>query len=92
MNTLTDVTMPHRSKPLNIQIQWLIGMLVAIAILAIFLGLLRLRRNQLPVDVAELQMRADSPCMVQAIDQGTQGGRQAITYAQLDALRTRCGD
>jgi hypothetical protein len=70
----------------------MIGILVAIAILAIFLGLLHLRRNHLPVDAAELQMRADSPCMVQAIERGTRGWRQAITYAQLDTLRASCGE
>ncbi|SBP89711.1 conserved hypothetical protein [Thiomonas delicata] len=43
------------------------------------------------MDAAELQMSANSACMAQAIHQATEGGR-AITYAQLDALKARCGE
>ena len=78
-------------KQRNVHIQGLIGIFAAILILLLFLGLLRLRRNHLPVDAAELQMSADSACMAQAIHQATAGGR-AITYAQLDALKARCGE
>jgi hypothetical protein len=36
-------------------------------------------------------MGADSACMAQAIHQATAGSR-VITYAQLHALKARCGD
>ncbi|MDE2252786.1 MAG: hypothetical protein KGL42_00705 [Betaproteobacteria bacterium] len=77
-------------KPLNVQLQGLIGILVGILALVIVLGLLRWRRDGLPVDPAELQMSASSPCMVQAINAATAGGKP-ITYSQLDTLKARCG-
>lgn len=78
-------------KPINVQLQGLIGIGVGILILALILGLLRLRRDGLPVDPSELQMSASTPCMQQAIGAATAGGK-AITYAQLDKLKTQCGE
>ena len=78
-------------KPLNVQLQGLIGIGVGVLVLALILGLLRLRRDSLPVDAAELQMSASTPCMQQAITKATAGGKP-ITYSQLDTLKTRCGE
>ena len=78
-------------KSPNVQLQGLIGIGVGILVLALILGLLRLRRDSLPVDVAELQMSASTPCMQQAIAKATVGGKP-ITYSQLDSLKTRCGE
>ncbi len=77
-------------KPLNVQWQGLIGIGVGILVLAIILGLLRWRRDGLPVDPAELQMSATTPCMVQAINAAAVAGR-SITYSQLDKLKSKCG-
>ena len=76
-------------KPLNVQWQGLIGIGVGVLVLIIILGLLRWRRDGLPVDPAELEMSASTPCMVQAIDAATVGGKP-ITYSQLDKLKAQC--
>lgn len=86
-NSKQAATMP---KVPNVQLQGLIGIGVGILVMAVILGLLRLRRDGLAVDPAELQMSASTPCMVQAITAATAGGK-AITYSQLDKLKDQCG-
>ena len=73
----------------NVHLQGLFGVVLGLAVLAIVLTLLHLRRNGLPVDAGELQMSATSPCMVQAIRAAD--GR-TITYAELDRMKARCGE
>jgi heme A synthase len=85
---MTPETSPK--KALNVQWQGLIGIGVGILVLVIILGLLRWRRDGLPVDPAELQMYASTPCMVQAITAATASGK-AISYSQLDKLKDQCG-
>lgn len=76
-------------KPrLPVHIQGLLGVALAIAVLALMAALLHWRRNGLTVDPSELQMRADSPCMVDGIRAA--GGR-SITYADLDRIERQCG-
>ena len=73
----------------NVHLQGLLGVVLGLAVLAVVLTLLHLRRNGLPVDPGELQMSATSPCMVQAI---RAAGDHTITYAELDHMKARCGD
>ena len=77
-------------KPLNPHLQGLLGILLGVLVVAVVLGLLRWRRDGLAVDDGELSMASTNPCMIQAIQQATAGGR-SITYAQLDRLKKRCG-
>ena len=77
-------------KPLNPHLQGLLGILLGLLVLALVLGLLRWRRDGLAVDDGELSMASNTPCMIQAIQQATSGGR-SITYSQLDRLKKRCG-
>lgn len=70
----------------NVHLKGLIGVAVAAAALAAFLFALHLRRNELPVDPAELQLAADSPCMVHAL--GTLD--HTPTYAELDRIKASC--
>ena len=78
------------SKPRNPHLQGLFGVLLGALAIGVLLWLLHLRRNGLPVDPAELELSATSPCMIQAIRQA-QGGGHTITYAELDGLKRRCG-
>ena len=77
------------SRRTNVHLQGLFGIVLGVAVLALMLTLLHLRRNGLPVDPGELQLSATSPCMVQAIRAAS--GR-TITYAELDRMKARCGD
>jgi heme A synthase len=86
---MTAETQPKKTP--NVQLQGIIGIGAGILVLVIILGLLRLRRDGIAVDPAELQMSATTPCMVQAIDAATSKGK-AITYSQLDTLKSQCGE
>lgn len=77
-------------KPLNPHVQGLLGVLLGVLAIAVMLGLLRWRRDGLPVDADELALATTSQCMAQAIQQATSGGR-SITYRELDRLEKRCG-
>lgn len=79
---------PTTPRRLSVHLQGLIAALVATAVLALALLGLHLRRNGLPVDPSEMQMAADSPCMVQALRDAPPG----LTYGQLDGLKARCGE
>ncbi len=77
-------------KPLSPHLQGLFGVLLGILVVAVVLGLLRWRRDGLPVDAGELALASTTPCITRAIQQATAGGR-SITYAELDRLEKRCG-
>ncbi len=77
-------------RPTNVHVQGLLGVLLGLAVLAVVLLLLHMRRDGLPVDPGELQMSATSPCMVQAIRAAAKRG--TITYSELDRLKRQCGE
>ncbi len=77
-------------KASNPHLQGLFGILLGLLVIGIVLGLLRLRRDRMPVDPAELALSTTSSCMAQAIQQASAGGH-VITYGELDSLKRRCG-
>ncbi len=81
---------PTPRKAPNSHLQGLLGVLIGLVVIGIMLGLLRLRRDHMPVDPAELSLSTTSSCMAQAIQQASAGGH-VITYGELDALKRRCG-
>ena len=77
-------------QPMNPHLQGLLGVLLGVLVVAVVLGLLRWRRDGVAVDPQELMLASTNPCIVQAIQQATAGGR-SITYGELDRLEKRCG-